>query len=205
VLHHDLHTRYGKGDKGMRGTMAAAAAAAILISSAGAWAADRPALLSFGVGQFDTDWIDTGEAGLYFDVGENAGRDEAPEFRLEYRFGTSLWSPTEWFQLRPFVGGAATGDGMLYGVGGLLLDMQFGNFVFTPSFGAGLWSRGSGKDLGYPVEFRTMFEAGYRFENDARVTVGFSHMSNANLDGHNPGANSLMLYFHMPTGYLFGN
>jgi len=190
----------------MRSTTAAAALAGTILLAAGtATADDRPALISFGAGQFDTDWIDTGEAGLYFDVGDKAGREDAPEFRLEYRFGTSLWSPTDWFQVRPFAGAAATGDGMLYGLGGVLLDMQFGDFVFTPSFGAGLWNRGSGKDLGHPVEFRTMFEAGYRFENDARVTVGFSHMSNANLDDTNPGANSLMLYFHMPTGYLFGD
>lgn len=168
-------------------------------------AAQRAALLSFGVGQFDTDAIDTGSAGLYFDLGDKAGTNKATEARLEYRFGTELYSAGSWLSVRPFVGGSTTSDGMLYGLGGVLFDFTWGNFVFTPSLGAGLWTRGDGKDLGSALEFRTMFEIGYRFENEARVTAAFSHMSNANISDTNPGANSLMLYVHLPVGSLFGN
>ncbi len=171
---------------------------------AGPAAAQKPALLSFGVGQFDTNVIDTGAGGLYFDVGDKAGRKKTVEARVEYRSGLELYSAGDWFSVRPFLGGATTGDGMLYGLGGVLLDFTWGNFVFTPSFGAGLWSRGDGKDLGSPIEFRTMFEVGYRFDNAARVTAGFSHMSNANIAKKNPGSNSLMLYVHLPVGSLFG-
>lgn len=191
----------------MRRIAAAAACAAMLWTGAGtgtAEAADRPGLISFGVGQFDTTAIDTGSAGGFFDIGDRAGRGRSPEFRLEYRFAQPLWKPAEWFAVRPFVGGATTGDAMVYGLGGVLLEFEFGNFVFTPGFGAGLWTGGDGKDLGYPLQFRTMFEVGYRFENQVRATVGFSHMSNADLDGTNPGANSLMVYLHMPTTFLIG-
>jgi hypothetical protein len=167
--------------------------------------AKGPALLSFGLGQFDNDAIDTGSAGLFFDVGNDAGRNKATEFRVEYRFGTELYAAGDWFSVRPFVGGSTTSDGMLYGLGGVLFDFTWGNFVFTPSFGAGLWRRGDGKDLGHGIEFRTMFEVGYRFDNEARVTAAFSHMSNANISDTNPGANSLMLYVHLPVGAIFGD
>jgi lipid A 3-O-deacylase len=167
--------------------------------------AKGPSLLSFGVGQFDTDVIDTGSAGLFFDSGDKAGKNKAVEARLEYRFGTELWSTGNWFAIRPFVGASTTSDGMIYGLGGLLFDFTWGNFVFTPSFGAGGWSRGDGKDLGYGLEFRTMFEVGWRFENEARVTAAFSHMSNAEMGDKNPGANSLMLYLHLPVGTFLGN
>lgn len=167
-------------------------------------AAQKPALLSFGVGQFDTNAIDTGSAGLYFDVGDKAGSKKATEARVEYRSGLELYSAGDWLSVRPFVGGATSADGMLYGLGGVLFDFTWGNFVFTPSFGAGLYSRGDGKDLGNAIEFRTMFEVGYRFDNAARVTAGFSHMSNANIGNKNPGSNSLMLYVHLPVNSLFG-
>ncbi|HZH25892.1 MAG TPA: acyloxyacyl hydrolase [Azospirillaceae bacterium] len=186
-----------------------AALSAVLLAAASMPAAQPasagPGLLSFGVGQFDHDYIDTGSVSGFFDAGDRAGTAKAAEFRLEYRFGTPLWSYSDWFELRPMAGLSATSDGMLYGMGGLAFDFTLGPVVFTPSFGAGLWSRGGGKDLGHPLEFRTMFEIGYRFENQARLTVGFSHMSNADISDENPGANSLLLYVHVPVNALLGD
>lgn len=178
---------------------------ALSMVPAGPAAAQKAALLSFGVGQFDNDTLDLGGAGLYFDLGDKAGKNKATEARVEYRSGTELYSAGRWLSIRPFVGASTTTDGMLYGLGGVLFDVTWGNFVFTPSIGAGLWTRGDGKDLGSPIEFRTMFEVGYRFENEARVTAALSHMSNADIGSKNPGANSLMLYVHLPVGSLFGN
>ena len=126
------------------------------------------------------------------------------DFRAEYRFGISLLPGIEsWGKLKPWVGVEATSDGAVYGVGGILLDVPLGPFVFTPSFGAGYYSNGGGKDLGYPLEFRTQLELGYVFENKSRVSLAYSHISNANLGETNHGANMISIYYHVPVGLLF--
>src|SRR5690242_12369118 len=51
-----------------------------------------PALLSFGVAYFDQDWI---EPGIFFLKSGNDEQNPAVDFRLEYRFGTSLIPWTE--------------------------------------------------------------------------------------------------------------
>ena len=68
----------------------------------------------------------------------------------------------------------------------------------------GWYSNGGGKNLGYPLEFRTQLELGYAFENQSRVSLGYSHISNANLGETNHGTNMISLYYHIPAGWLFG-
>ncbi len=173
-----------------------------LLLAAPAAAADSESLFSVGVGWFDEGAIDPGVG--FFDASDD--REEAVDFRLEYRFGTSLIPAIEpYAAVRPWIGGEATSDGALYGVGGILVDVPLGPFVFTPSFGAGLYSNGSGKDLGSPVEFRTQLEFGYEFENKSRFSVSYSHISNAGISDTNPGANMLSAYYHLPASWLFGS
>lgn len=127
----------------------------------------------------------------YYDINDN---EEAADFRLEYRWGTPLF-----WEIKPFAGLEATSDGAMYGLGGLLIDFDVADsIIITPSFGAGAYSDGSGKDLGHTVEFRSMIEVGYEFENESRASIGFSHISNASLDDNNPGTEVLSLYYHFP-------
>jgi lipid A 3-O-deacylase len=77
--------------------------------------------------------------------------------------------------------------------------------VITPSIGAGLYSQGNGKDLGSLLEFRTQLEIGYKFENEMRVTVAYSHISNANLTDLNPGVDIISAYLHVPVRMIIGN
>jgi lipid A 3-O-deacylase len=176
------------------------ALAAAIFHTAPAWAAD-PALLSFGVGKYDQDWIDPGVG--FLDLSDDQ-TDEAIDFRLEYRFGTSLLPIIEpYVKLKPFVGLEATSDAAVYGLGGILFDIALGPVMVTPSIGVGLYHDGDGKDLGSAIEFRTQLEIGYRFENDMRVSVAYSHISNAGIGSTNPGANLLGLYFHTPVSTVF--
>ena len=86
----------------------------------------------------------------------------------------------------------------------MLVDITFfDSVVLTGSFAPGLWSEGSGKDLGHVVEFRSQVELGYQFENQSRLSVAFSHLSNAGLDDDNPGTEVLNLYYHIPLDVLF--
>lgn len=138
-----------------------------------ALAGEDPAFLALGAG--------------FFDINDN---EEAAEFRIEYRSARRLWI------FKPFGGLMATSDAAVYGYGGILLDVFFGRrWVLTPSFAAGLYEDGGGKDLGHAIEFRSALELAYRFDNRARVGLSFYHMSNSSLADNNPGTEVLTLVY----------
>jgi hypothetical protein len=117
----------------------------------------------------------------------------ATEGRIEFRSGQQLWVFT------PFGGVMANSSGSLYGFAGLLTDFYLpAQFVFTPSVAAGLYRAGSGKDLGFPLEFRSQIELSYQFLTGARVGIGASHISNAKLGSINPGIEAVFLTFSTP-------
>ncbi len=133
----------------------------------------------------------------WFDVLDD---QDAAEFRLEYRFGKTFLG-----FLKPWVGVAANSDGGLYGAGGVLADFFLSDkIVVTPSLGAGLYSKGGSKDLGHVIEFRSQIEIAYQFENESRISLGFSHQSNAHLSKNNQGVETAMIYYHVPVSRLFG-
>lgn len=143
----------------------------------------------------DSDLVSL-SAGIW-DVGDD---ESAGDFRLEYRWGTPfLW------EIKPWTGGEITSDASFWLGGGILADLEVSDrLIITPSFGVGLYDEGdSDLDLGYPIEFRSQIEAGYRFNNDNRVSVSFGHLSNASLDDNNPGTEVLGLYWHLPTDQVF--
>lgn len=145
-----------------------------------------------------------GVGGGYFDVQDNQPRDQAADFRLEYRFGSALLEAGDWFAVRPWLGTEVTSDGGIYGAGGLVVDIPIGPLNFSPSFGAGLHYDGNGKQLGSAVEFRSQAELSYRFQNDSRLSIAYGHISNAGLTEQNPGAEILTVYWHFPATWLFG-
>lgn len=174
-------------------------ALALALATGGpATAGGTPDLTSVAVGRFDQD--DVGINLLWFDQGSSAGDDEAWSLRLEHRFGRDLaWQPYHWIALRPWISAEVTTDAAVWGGAGGIVDLRTGPWVFSASLGAGLYDRGRGKELGFPLEFRTGFEAGWEFDNHWRVTGGYYHMSNNEIrPDNNPGANSLLLYLHVP-------
>ena len=145
--------------------------------------ADDPPFLALGAG--------------FYDINDN---EDAAEFRFEYRAGTKYWV------FKPFGGVMATTDAAFYGYGGVLVDVYFGRrFVLTPSFAAGLYAEGDGKDLGHAVEFRSALEASWRFDNRARLGLMFYHISNASLDDNNPGTEVLSITYAHPFNWGGGN
>ena len=70
-----------------------------------------------------------------------------------------------------------------------------------PNFIAvGAFYKGSGKDLGSVVEFKTGGEFAYRFDDHSRLGLQFDHISNAGIGKHNPGTESLVLFWSFPFG-----
>ncbi len=127
----------------------------------------------------------------YFDI--NQKDDEAAALILEYRWGRKFWI------LKPFAGAMATSSAGLYGFAGLRVDLPLGkSIVLTPSIASGLYGRGSGKDLGHTVEFRSQIELSYLITDRARLGINFSHLSNAGLGDDNPGAETLAFTVLLP-------
>ena len=165
----------------LRHVLVAVLAAVIfaLLPPAPAKATDKD-LLVVGVGAYDT--------------GAFGGHNElAAGFHAEYRAGVSLWL------VHPVIGIMATSDSAVYGYGGIVIDIPVSDrFYITPSFAAGGFDHGSGKNLGHTVEFRTGVEFSYEFDDASRVGVMFHHMSNADLGGKNPGSESVFVNYMVP-------
>ena len=145
--------------------------------------ADDPDFIAFSAGVFD--------------LGKN---QTAAEGRLEYRSDFRLWF------FKPFAGVMATPDGAAYGYAGVLVDIFFGDrSVASLSFAPGAYTKGSGKNLGHELEFRSQVELAYRFDDRARLGLALSHMSNASIGRKNPGAESLVLTYAVPLRKIFSD
>lgn len=141
-------------------------------------------------------------AGVY-DLLREKGR--TCEFSAEYKFHFEcLKASQQFFEFRPLVGLMGTVRGSVYLYGGLNLDLLFwDHFVFAPGFAAGYYRKGGGKDLGYPLEFRSGIELGWQFADGHRLGAHFYHLSNASLGRKNPGEESLVLFYDIPIGNGF--
>lgn len=145
----------------------------------------------------EPDFVTVGAG--YYDLFDDQA---AAEVRLEYRFSEE--NKLLWFT--PFVGFTATSDAGTYGYGGIALDIFFGpRWVATPTFAAGLYGNGDGKDLGHAIEFRSGLEVAYRFDDYARLGLSFTHISNAGIGDRNPGVESLILFYSVPFDRLFAD
>lgn len=142
---------------------------------------EDPAQLAVGVGWFDVAKRD----------------DNAADFRLEYR------SSLSYLRIRPWLGLEATSDGAIYGIAGILRDIDIlERWVLTPVVGVGFYHDGGGKNLGSTLEFRVQGDLAYRFNDGSRLALSFSHISNARIGGNNPGSEIVSLYYLIPLDRL---
>ncbi len=130
------------------------------------------------------------------------------EFDLEYKFHVRwLPSPSRYLEFRPLIGVMTTLKGSVYVYLGINFDLLFwDHLLFAPGFAAGYFSKGHGKNLGYPLEFRSGIELAWQFSDLRRLGVHFYHLSNASLGHRNPGEESLVLFYDLPLikGFPFG-
>lgn len=96
------------------------------------------------------------------------------------------------------VGVEANASGGAYAYGGVSRDFHFGHWVVTPLAGIGRYWRGSGKDLGSPMEFRLSAAVAREISNGVRVGLKFVHLSNAYTGRINPGDEELLLAWSAP-------
>lgn len=142
---------------------------------------NEPDFIAFGAGIFDV--IDRGNT--------------TAQFNFEYRSNRRLWI------FKPYGGLMTSTKGAVYGYAGLRLDLFFGRrWVLTPSTAFGAFEKGSGKDLGSALEFRSGIEIAYRLDDRSRIGAGLFHLSNAGVGNRNPGEEAVVLYYAIPVDWF---
>lgn len=135
-------------------------------------------------------------AGGVFGVFDN--QDDLVTGNLEYRFGRKL------FVVGPTLGLTANEDGAIYGYLGVYTDISIGPVVISPQLAVGGYAQaGSDRDLGGTFQFREAIDAAYRFDNDVRLGLRLTHISNAGIYDVNPGVQELYGTLSIPLGPLF--
>ena len=97
--------------------------------------------------------------------------------------------------LSPITGGFITEKNAFYLYSGVQAEYELGPLVITPSFAPGYYSYGDGKDLGYPLEFKSEVQVSLDLSESTQFGMSYNHISNASLGTKNPGANSYMFNF----------
>ena len=98
-------------------------------------------------------------------------------------------------KLSPITGGFFTENNAFYLYTGVQAEYDLGFITITPSFAPGYYNYGNGKDLGYPLEFKSEVQMSLNLSNATQLGMSYNHISNASLGTKNPGANSYMLNF----------
>ncbi len=100
---------------------------------------------------------------------------------------------------RPLIGLMGTDKATFYVYGGMALDIFLGKYVaLTPSFAPGIYVKGYGKNLWFPLEFRSSMELSFILPNQGRIGGQFYHISNASIGHKNPGAEALVFFYALP-------
>jgi hypothetical protein len=128
--------------------------------------------------------------GIY-DVLRNSPQHDAEHFFAEYRHNPLVW------RLRPLFGVLISTQESVYAYGGAVADVVCADaFLVSLTFAPGIFSRGNGKDLGYPLEFRSGIEVGFQFESGNELKFSLHHLSNGGLDKWNPGTETLSVLYN---------
>ncbi len=98
-------------------------------------------------------------------------------------------------KLSPITGGFLTEKNAFYLYSGVQVEYELGFITITPSFAPGYYNYGGGKDLGYPLEFKSEIQMSFDLGDSTQLGMSYNHISNASLGTKNPGANSYMLNF----------
>ena len=97
--------------------------------------------------------------------------------------------------LSPITGGFLTEKNAFYLYSGVQAEYDLGFLTITPSFAPGYYNYGDGKDLGYPLEFKSEVQMTFNLSDSTHLGMSYNHISNASLGSKNPGANSYMFNF----------
>ena len=121
-------------------------------------------------------------------------KQHAGLFGLQHQ-NDELWRKTFLGKLSPITGGFITENSAVYLYTGVQWEYELGFLTVTPSFAPGYYNYGNGKDLGYPLEFKSEVQMSLDLSDSTQLGMSYNHISNASLGKDNPGANSYMFNF----------
>ena len=127
------------------------------------------------------------------------------EASIAYSSAKTVGGNATWVRgFGPMLGLTMTGKGAFFAYGGLYGDFFIGDsLVIRPEVGLGAFTPGNGKDLGGTFEIHDSLSMVYVFDNEARFSVTYSHISNAGVHASNPAVESVLLTYAFPIGPVF--
>ena len=129
-----------------------------------------------------------------FDVIDKEGDDQTTLIGIEHR-NPNLFRNTFLGKLAPVSGAFVTGKESLYFYTGVEGQYSVGPMNISPSFTPGYYEKGSGKDLGSALEFKSEIKVGFDILKDSKLGYSYSHISNNDWGNKNPGTDNQQIIF----------
>ena len=129
-----------------------------------------------------------------FDVIDKEGDDQTSMIGVEHR-NTDLFRNTFLGKLAPVTGAFVTGKDSLYFYTGVEGQYRVGPMNISPSFTPGYYEKGSGKDLGSALEFKSEIKVGFDIFENSKLSYSYSHISNNDWGDTNPGTDNQQITF----------
>ena len=129
-----------------------------------------------------------------FDVIDKEGDDQTTLFGIEHR-NTDLFRNTFLGKIAPVSGAFVTGKNSLYFYTGIEGQYNLGPMNISPSFTPGYYEKGSGKELGSALEFKSEIKVGFDLLKGAKLGYSYSHISNNDWGSKNPGTDNQQIIF----------
>ena len=129
-----------------------------------------------------------------FDVIDKEGDDQTTLIGIEHR-NTDLFRNTFLGKFAPVTGAFVTGKDSLYFYTGVEGQYDVGPIKISPSFTPGYYEKGSGKDLGSTLEFKSEIKVGFDILENSKLGYSYSHISNNDWGNTNPGTDNQQITF----------
>ena len=129
-----------------------------------------------------------------FDIIDKEGDDKTTLIGLEHK-NQDLFRDTILGKFKPITGAFITAKDSAYIYTGVEAQYGIGPLKILPSFTPGLYEKGSGKDLGSALEFKSEIKVGIDIFENSKLGYSYSHISNNDWGETNPGTDNQQITF----------
>ncbi len=129
-----------------------------------------------------------------FDIKDDFGDDETSLIGIEHK-NPNLIRNTILGKFTPITGAFVTGKDAAYFYTGIEGQYAIGPIKIMPSFAPGYYEKGSGKDLGDVLEFKSEIKVGLDVFQNSKIGYSYSHISNNDWGKVNPGSDNQSITF----------
>ena len=129
-----------------------------------------------------------------FDIIDKEGDDKTSLIGIEHK-NPDLFRNTFLGKFKPITGAFITANDSAYIYTGVEAQYGIGPLKILPSFTPGYYEKGSGKDLGSILEFKSEIKFGVEIFDNAKLGYSYSHISNNDWGDTNPGTDNQQITF----------